>query len=177
MQIDSTRFGRIEIPDEAVIRFPRGLYGLDGARSYCLLKHDEPGRFQWLQAADAPAIAMVVTDPFLFFASYEVEIPDPAAELLRATAAADITLYTSITVSLDRQQIYTNLLGPLVINHRARLGMQVIQDTARYSTRHLIGSGVQAFGRSGVQTGEVKDTSILVEPEHLNARTPGRLST
>ncbi len=114
MKIDTTRFGLIELPDEAVIHFPRGLYGLEKARSYCMLKHDEPGRFQWLQATDAPAIAMVVTDPFLFFPSYEVEIPDSDAELLQASASSDVTIYTSITVSPERQQIYANLLGPLV---------------------------------------------------------------
>jgi flagellar assembly factor FliW len=139
MKIDTTRFGVIEISEESVIHFPRGLYGLDGANSYCLLQHDERGRFHWLQATDAPAIAMVVTDPFLFFPSYEVEIPDPAAELLEASAASDVTIYTSITVSPDHHHIYTNLLGPLVINHRAALGMQLVQDASRYSTRHLIG--------------------------------------
>jgi len=147
MKIETTRFGLIELSDEAVIHFPRGLYGLEEARSYCLLKHDERGRFQWLQATDAPAIAMVVTDPFLFFPSYQVEIPDSDAELLQAHASSDVTIYTSITVSPERQQIYANLLGPLVINHRAAVGMQLIQDAARYGTRHL-------FGESGEGQGE-----------------------
>jgi len=100
MKIDTTRFGLIELPDEAVIHFPRGLYGLEKARSYCMLKHDEPGRFQWLQATDAPAIAMVVTDPFLFFPSYEVEIPDSDAELLQASASSDVTIYTRAPADL-----------------------------------------------------------------------------
>src|SRR5207248_3969207 len=35
--------------------------------------------------------------------------------------------------------------------------------------------GVQAFGRSGVQAGKVKDGSVPVGPEHLNTRTPEHL--
>jgi flagellar assembly factor FliW len=159
MKIDTTRFGLIEVPDETIIRFPRGLYGLEGARSYCLLKHDERGCFQWLQATDAPAIAMVVTDPFLFFAAYEVEIPDPAAELLQATVATDVTIYTSITVSPERHQIFANLLGPLVINQRAALGMQLIQDAARYGTRHLIGESGEGSGVRGEGSGPARLTS------------------
>jgi flagellar assembly factor FliW len=138
MQIDTSRFGQIDIADDAVIRFPRGLYGLDGARAYCLLGHDKRSGFHWLQATDAPAIAMVVTDPFPFFPDYQVEIPDAAAALLRAASASDVAIYTPLTIVAAEDRVYTNLLGPLVINHRAGRGLQIIQDATRYSTRHLL---------------------------------------
>jgi flagellar assembly factor FliW len=138
MQIDTTRFGRIEIADDAVITFPRGLYGLDGLHAYCLLGHDAHGGFHWLQAADDPAIAMVVTDPFQFFPDYQAEIPDAAAELLRAGSASDVAIFTPLTIAAAENRVYTNLLGPLVINHHAGIGLQIIQDPTRYSTRHLL---------------------------------------
>jgi flagellar assembly factor FliW len=138
MQIETTRFGRIEIADDAIITFPRGLYGLDQAHAYCLLEQGVRGGFQWLQATDAPAIAMVVADPFQFFPDYQVEIPDSAAELLRAVAASDVAIYTPLTIAAAENRVYTNLLGPLVINHHAGVGLQIIQDAARYSTRHLL---------------------------------------
>jgi flagellar assembly factor FliW len=143
-RLETTRFGAIEVPEDAIIRFPRGLYGLEEARAYCLLSHDERGCFQWLQAADAPALAMLVTDPFLFFSNYEIEIPDPAADLLKAASVAQVTIYTPITISADRREIYANLLGPVVINRTAGLGLQVIQDARRYRTRHLIGGRAPA---------------------------------
>jgi flagellar assembly factor FliW len=138
MQIETTRFGPIEVADDAIISFPRGLYGLDTARAYCLLAREDQGCFQWLQAADAPPIAMVVTDPFSFFPDYRVDIPDTAAELLQATDSSDVSIYTTLTIAAEEDRVYTNLLGPLVINHRTGLGMQVIQDAARYQTRHLL---------------------------------------
>ena len=144
MQIETAHFGRVEIADEALIHFPRGLYGIEGTRDYCLLPHDSRGHFQWLQATDAPAIAMVVTDPFLHFPAYEVEISDEACDLLQATSSADVTIYTSITVAADRTGIFANLLGPIAINHGARRGMQLIQDAARYTTRHRIGAPLAA---------------------------------
>ena len=135
MQIDTTRFGRIEIAERAVIDFPRPLYGLDAARRYCLLSYDEAGCFHWLQAVDAPTIAMVVTDPFRFFPEYQIEIPDAAAELLQATAASEIAIYTLLTIAEERR-VTTNLLGPIAINHEARVGLQLIQNESRYTTRH-----------------------------------------
>jgi len=138
MQIDTTRFGRIEITEDDVIHFPRGLYGLEGTRHYCLLKHDEGGWFYWLQAVDAPSVAMVVTDPCLFFPEYEVPIPDPVAEMLQVRAAGDVAVYTSITVAGGERSISANLLGPIVINASACLGLQLILDGARYTTQHRI---------------------------------------
>jgi flagellar assembly factor FliW len=138
MQIDTTRFGRIDVPEEAVIHFPRGLYGLESTRDYCLLKHDDRGCFHWLQAVDAPGIALVVADPFMFFPSYEVEIPDAAADLLQAAAASEVTIYTSITVAARDRGITANLLGPLIINPLSQRGLQLILDGARYSTQHCI---------------------------------------
>jgi flagellar assembly factor FliW len=139
MQIQSSRFGSIEAPDEAVIHFPRGLFGLENVRHYCLLQHDDQERFHWLHAVDDPGIAMLVVNPLVHFPTYEFEIPDPAAELLRAATAADVAVYASITVAPDRQTISANLLGPLVINHEARIGLQLVLDGNRYSTRHVIG--------------------------------------
>jgi flagellar assembly factor FliW len=136
MQIDTTRFGRIEIAENAVIHFPRPLYGLDAAGSYCLLAYDEAGCFHWLQATDAPTIAMVVTDPFRFFPDYQLEIPDPAADLLQASAASDIAVYTLLTIAAEERRVYTNLLGPIAVNCQAQVGLQLIQNESRYTTRH-----------------------------------------
>lgn len=141
MQIETTRFGRIEIAETAVIEFPRRLYGLDAAGSYCLLAYDEAGCFHWLQATDAPTIAMVVTDPFQFFPDYQIEIPDAAADLLQASAASDIAVYTILTIAAEERRVTTNLLGPIAINHQARVGLQLIQNENRYTTRHPLPTG------------------------------------
>jgi flagellar assembly factor FliW len=138
MLIETTRFGRIEVAEGAILQFPRGLYGLDDIHAYCLLEHDNLGLFAWLQAVDAPSIAMVVTDPFRFFPDYEVEIPDPAAELLGAASAGEVSIYTTIAVAADRRQLYTNLLGPLVINPSNGRGVQLVLDSNRYSSRHPV---------------------------------------
>ena len=53
MQIESTRFGRVDIADDAVINFPDGLIGLPGTRyalSTCELVNCGPA-WQPLQAA------------------------------------------------------------------------------------------------------------------------------
>ena len=97
MQFETTRFGTIEVPEEAILQFPKGLYGLEKTRGFCLLAHDETGCFRWLQSLEEPAVAMLVTDPFQFFPAYEVEIADPAAELLQVTTPAEVATYVTVT--------------------------------------------------------------------------------
>ena len=87
MQIQSSRFGSIDVPEESIVHFPRGLFGLEKVRYYCLLQHDDQGRFQWLHALDDPGIAMLVVNPLVHFPTYEFEIPDSAAELLKQSLA------------------------------------------------------------------------------------------
>ena len=136
MTIETRPFGRIDIADEAVIDFPRGLFGLEDTRRYCLLPHGESEGFFWLLSVDTPTIAMVVTDPFRFFPEYEVVIPDHEADMLGASAADHVAIYTSVTVARDSDQVTTNLLGPRAINHDARRGLQLVQDGSQYTTRH-----------------------------------------
>ena len=138
MQIETTRFGFLEIPDDAVLRFPAGIYGFEDAREFCLIPHDEAGRFHWLQCLSNPSLAMVVTDPFLFFPDYEAEVPTPAAETLHAESASDVRLLVTITVGAKPNEVCANLLGPIAVNDRTNLGMQLVQDGTRYSVRHLL---------------------------------------
>jgi flagellar assembly factor FliW len=163
-QITTTRFGRIEIAEESLLQFPRGLYGLEERRSFCLLRHDEAGCFYWLQSADEPGLAMLVTDPFQFFRTYEVEIADPIAALLQVDDPADVTTYVTVTLARATRQLQANLLGPLVINQRSRLGAQVILDGTRYTTRHVIVDGSHVESKSILPEG-----GVMSERTHRSA--------
>lgn len=137
-EIDTTRFGRLRVSQEAVIRFPEPLLGLDDRHDYCLLEHDGGDGFYWLQSLEDPAVALFVLDPFRHVPDYEVEIPDAAAALLEAQEPSEVTLYTTVSMAPDQSQVSTNLLGPLAINHSRRVGAQVIQHGSRYQTRHVL---------------------------------------
>ncbi len=138
MQIETTRFGTLEVPDEEILEFPQGLYGFEALRRWCLLPYDESGRLFWLQAVDSSPAALVLTVPFFFVPDYEVEIPDPAAALLEATAPTDVEIFTTVTVAPEQEGLSLNLLGPVVVNLRSRRGLQVIQDPQRHRIRHLV---------------------------------------
>jgi flagellar assembly factor FliW len=78
LTVESTRFGTVEVPDEAVIEFPNGILGLQG-RKWTLMARDPDSDFLWLHSLDDGSLAIPVTNPWFFFSSYEVEVSDSEA--------------------------------------------------------------------------------------------------
>ncbi len=142
MQIDSTRFGTLEVRDDTVLSFPDGLIGLPGRR-YALVAQSEQTPFYWLHSADHPDVAVPVTMPWLFFADYEVRVPDEDAEqlLLGEAGSAEIFCVVRAASSLDAFTI--NLAGPVIVNSAQRIGRQIINAAGRYSVRQPLFSEVE----------------------------------
>src|SRR6266700_3073553 len=85
MEIQSTRFGLLNVDDERIIHLPRGLLGFPDYTRYALIQTGEENYFFWLQSVDEAGLAFVVTDPSIFFKDYEVPIREETqTELLLA---------------------------------------------------------------------------------------------
>jgi len=121
--LQSTRFGELEIPEEAVIEFPQGLIGLGGSR-YTLLARSDDAAFVWLHSLDDPALALPLTDPWRFFASYEVEIADDEADRLGIDASGDTAVYVTVRAAEALEDFSANLRAPILVS--GGFGHQVI---------------------------------------------------
>jgi flagellar assembly factor FliW len=125
--LHSSRFGALEIPDEAVIEFPCGLIGLGGTR-YALLARSEDSAFVWLHSVDDPELAVPVTNPFRFFASFEVELDDDEADRIGLSDADDTAVYVTVRAADALEDFSANLYAPILIS--GGLGHQVINQSA-----------------------------------------------
>jgi flagellar assembly factor FliW len=142
MQIESTRFGTLEIRDDAVLSFPEGLPGLPGER-WALVSKDEDSPFFWLHSVDHADIALPVTSPWLFYSNYEVRVADEEARRLGLRDAGDAYIVCVVRATEQPADCTINLAGPLVINADSRVGRQVINDVGGYSVRHPLFSEVE----------------------------------
>jgi flagellar assembly factor FliW len=134
MQVQTVRFGTIEIADERVMTFPRGLLGFQQYKRYCLLQPKEDACFFWLQCIDDPSLAFVVTDPNLFVKDYSVPIRAEQMEDLRLEKLEDAQVF--VIVNKVGQTLTGNLQGPLVVNSVLRTGDQFVLADKKWSTRH-----------------------------------------
>jgi flagellar assembly factor FliW len=124
--VDSTRFGTLEVSDEALIEFPCGLIGLPSTR-YALLARSEDAAFLWLQSLDDPDLAIPVTNPFRFFDTYEVELSDDEAARIGISEADETSVYVTVRAAGTLEEFSANLRAPLLVT--GGRGHQVINQS------------------------------------------------
>lgn len=149
MKVKTARFGAIEVSEEAVLRFPRGLLAFESVREYVLLPHGEGSPFSFLQAISEPELAFVVTNPLWLRPDYRVDVYREDLEELDLKEDDPVSVLAIVTVPRDGGEITVNLLAPLVINQRSRLGKQIVQNESAYRTRHSLREEL-ARAREGV---------------------------
>ena len=139
MEIKTTMSGTvetIEADEQAVYTFEQGLYGLEDHRRYVLLKPDPELPFAYLQALDNERVCLLLTTPFVFFPTFEFDLPE--ADLMALGHPTMETVEVWVTVSVRGETIETattNLLAPIVLNLKERLGRQVVLHDSPYQTK------------------------------------------
>ena len=135
MKIKTTRFGTITIEKEKIIRMPFGMLGFTNKKRFVVLPHKEHSPFLWYQCVDDPALAFVITSPFLFKADYEVEIASVLRELSWDHEKEDgFELYVVVNIPKDSPDKMTaNLIGPVLINNDRREAVQMVISHSPYT--------------------------------------------
>lgn len=136
MEVRTTRFGTVDVADDRVIDFPKGLLGFSSRRRFCLLQPNDDACFFWLQSVEDPALAFVVTDPSLFIQDYTVPIRAEQMESINLARLEDAQVF--VIVNKVDESLTGNLQGPLVVNTLTRVGEQFVLAEKRWTTRHRL---------------------------------------
>jgi flagellar assembly factor FliW len=130
--IASRVLGDTVVSPEHLFHFPEGLHGFEQHQEYVLVPAPREG-FWWLQSAEEPGLAFLLTDPFRAYSGYEVDLGVGDTTFLEIERADDTLVLTVVTLPANRQgQATTNLRGPLVLNVRNRKGRQVVSRDDRH---------------------------------------------
>ncbi|MCQ4923209.1 flagellar assembly protein FliW [Tissierella carlieri] len=139
MKIKTRNFGEIEIEKEKIIIFEEGIPAFEEEKEFIIiLNEDKENPFHCLQSINNQDLSFIVINPFEIFSDYDILLPQTAINKLKIEKEEDINIYTIVVIPTDMKKMTTNLLGPIVINTKERLGKQVILDDERYTTKHFI---------------------------------------
>jgi flagellar assembly factor FliW len=114
LTFDSTRFGPLELDAGAVIEFPAGLIGLGGLR-YALVATEPDAPFAWLHSVDDPGVALPVTNPWLHYGDYRVELSDADTERVGAEDPAQVDVWVTVRAASELSHFSCNLRAPIVV--------------------------------------------------------------
>lgn len=111
---------------EQAMTFPAGLPGLSDYTRFVLLSHEETWPFYPLQSLEDAQLCFLTVDPFAFFPDYDFKLSEAVVQQLQITSMDDVWVRNIVVVADDFKQSTVNLQAPLIMNHRIRLGRQVI---------------------------------------------------
>lgn len=139
MRMLTSRFGEIEIDAEKLIMFPEGIPGFKELCRFVLLPENDVDGFCWLQSVDEPEVAFLLTDPFIFFRDYILELEDTDVRALKLKKKEEALVLVIVTIpGEDVKQVTVNLLAPVVINTRLGIARQVVLADSHYTTKHRL---------------------------------------
>ncbi len=133
MQINTTRFGRIEVASADQLSFPAGILGFDDCRDWVLLADAENDALGWLQCLARREIALAVVSPRRFVPDYQLRV---ARREMAPLEMADPRLAQVLVIASKSERGMTlNLKAPIVVNIERQIARQVVSNND-YPIRH-----------------------------------------
>jgi len=133
MWIKTSRFGDVEIDEQRIITFSKGLLGFPTYKQFVLIEPGEDSYFWWLQSVEQEDLAFVVTDPSLFVSTYKVPLRPEQMQGLGLNSLEEAQVF--VIVNKRDHMLTGNLQGPLVVHVDRRVGEQLVLSDRRFTTR------------------------------------------
>jgi flagellar assembly factor FliW len=137
MNIQSERFGTVEIDEQELLNFSAGVIGFPAEQRFALVPHHGSGYIAWLQSVSTPALAFPVVSAHAFGETYPDVSVLGAAREAGLEGPEDTLAVMVVLCALSGQPATVNLLAPIVVNAATRRGAQVILEGTRFTTREL----------------------------------------
>ncbi len=151
MNIETVRFGNIEIEEDKIIKFKEGIPGFPEDDKFIVILNGEDTPISFLQSVKNGDLSFVILNPFKVYKEYDFEIPETVQKTLRIEKVEDVMIFNMVTIPEDMKKMTANLMAPIVINIREKLGKQIILEDAKYGTKHyVLGDAEQDIEKGGI---------------------------
>lgn len=124
MQIQSSRFGILDVSYSDMLFMPQGLIGFETCRHWVLLSNEDNQEVAWLQSVALSDVALPVISPRRFLPHYQLHVQRRDLELLQIHQRDRVFVLTVVSRSVDN--LTTNLKSPIILNATQRLALQVV---------------------------------------------------
>jgi len=135
MQIDTIRFGLVDIDETKLIMFDGGIPGLEEYREYALLQFEESYPIIWLQSISDGGICLPVLDTFAVLTGYVFDIDDLDVKELKLSGPEELHVVSVLVIPDDIQRMTVNLAAPIIINTVTGKAKQIMLAGSEYNVR------------------------------------------
>ncbi len=152
MDLETSRFGRVQYDQEDVIEFPEGILGFGHIKKYIMVEDPHDEVFIWLQSCDSSDVAFPILEPELFSSSYSVELNRHELEAIQIKTVGEARIFNIVTIPENPTQMTANLKAPIVVNVKNRIARQCVLQDNDLAIREPIFKDLQQRIYSGAST-------------------------
>lgn len=143
MLVQTKHFGEVELDDNKLIIFEKGIMGLENLKKYVLIfdeKEEEEPVIYWLQSLEDSAVALPVISPMIVKPDYNPLIQQDVLDNLGEIKedGQGLLVLLSLTIPSNIRDITVNLKAPFVINIDSQKGCQIIAENDDYEIKYRI---------------------------------------
>lgn len=130
VEVVTSRFGTIQVSEDRIFFFPRGLIGFEHLKRYARLDSTKGPSVQWLQAVDDPETAFLVSEPTVYLPSFELKIGDSdgSGGLSKGLDLERLETLTILHVDRESRSLHVHVQAPLLLDPATRKGVQLVTD-------------------------------------------------
>ena len=136
-------FDEIEFADAAVFHFPSGLPGFEEEHAFVFLDRPDTKPLMFMQSLATPELCFFLFPIFVVDPEYRLSLDEDQLSELQLAAGSQPRIGEDIlcaaivrTGNAEDSGPTANLLAPIVVNLKERIGLQAIQTQSGYSHRH-----------------------------------------
>ena len=155
MQVNTVRFGLIEVDESKLVTFDEGIPGLEEYKRYALLQFEESYPIIWLQSIDEGGICLPVLDTFVVIKDYVFDIEDSDVKELELKGPEDLHVVNVLVIPDEIKGMTANLAAPIIINTELGKAKQIVLSGSTYNVRTPIFSEI-----SKMFSGEEGDADV-----------------
>lgn len=168
MIVKTKHFGEVNLSDDKVITFDKGIMGLEHLKEYVLIYDEEEGKepiIYWLQSLEDSAVALPVISPFVVKPDYnplvQQQLLEPLGDIEKDGTGLFVLL--SVTIPPKLEDITVNLKAPFIINVDSKKGCQLIAENDDYEIKYRIYDILQESKNQ--QASEESEEELTLEDE------------
>ena len=126
MKINTNYFGELEVDENEILEFEKGMLGFEELKKFVIIKDSEIF-IEWLQSIE-DTTSFAIMDPFVADKNYSFELPEKIMKQLDIIDKEDVMIRTVVIIPEDITKIRTNLQAPIIINTKQKKATQIILD-------------------------------------------------
>lgn len=136
MQIETVRFGEIEVNDAKILNFKGGLPGLEEYKEFVVLRFEDSYPIFWLQSIEDKSVCLPVVDSFLVAPDYAFNLSDEEVGDLQISSPDELHVLSVLVIPENLDGMTMNLAAPIIININTGSAKQIILNGGEYNVRY-----------------------------------------